>query len=55
MVMFESVPQAEAVQPVRLQVTPAFKGPPVTTAEKLAEVPGSMVSLDRPETVIAVG
>ncbi len=54
-VEFESVPQLEPVQPVRLQVTPAFRGPPVTVAVKLAELPGSMVSLAGPVMVITDG
>ena len=52
-VEFESVPQALTEQPVRLQETPAAAGPPVTVAVKLAELPGSMVSLAGPVMVIA--
>jgi hypothetical protein len=54
-VLFERVPQGLALQPVRLQRTPAPKGPPVTVAVKLAEPPGSRVRLDGPETATAVG
>ena len=53
--MFERAPHALTVQPVRLQVTPAFKGPPVTTAVKFAEAPGSMVRVDGPAIVMPVG
>ena len=51
----ESVPQLVTEQPVRLQRAPAFRGPPVTVAPKLAEAPGSRVWLARPMTLIAVG
>jgi hypothetical protein len=53
--MFESVPQEVTVQPVRVQVTPASEGPPVTEAVKLAVLPGSIVSLAGPVKVIADG
>ena len=54
-VEFESVPQVVTEQLVRLQSTPAFNGPPVTVAVKLAESPGSIVSLAGPLIVTAVG
>jgi hypothetical protein len=49
------VPQLVTVQPVRVQVTPALSGPPVTVALKLAELPGSMVALEGPVMVTPVG
>jgi hypothetical protein len=52
---FDRVPQALTLQPVRVQVTPAVGEPPVTVAVKLAESPGSIVSLAGPVIVTAVG
>lgn len=54
-VLFERLPQVETLQLVRVQVTPAVVEPPVTAAVKLAESPGSIVSLVGPEIVIADG
>jgi hypothetical protein len=54
-VLFERLPQVETLQLVRVQVTPAVVEPPVTAAVKLAESPGSIVSIAGPVIVIADG